>query len=84
MVVRVADRFGLHARLAAKIIKVAQQARSTVWIRKADDKVDAASLLDVLTIACPHGSYLTIEIDHLADMDIMARIADLIATDTGE
>ena len=69
---------GLHARPAAKIAKLAQTAKSKVWIIKGHEKVDASSIMDILTLACLKGTLVTLEIDDKSDMDILDTITDLI------
>jgi phosphocarrier protein HPr len=40
-----------------------------VWIMKNGDTADATSMLDILTLACPKGSEITVSIDDEADMN---------------
>jgi phosphocarrier protein HPr len=56
----VANKKGLHARVAAQIVRIATQYQADVWILKEGIKVDAKSILDVLTLASPHGSKLLV------------------------
>ena len=72
------NELGLHARVAAGIAKIAQLANSNVWIEKDGDKVDAASVIDILTLACPKGSTVTLTIDDGSDMKILNRIVEMM------
>ena len=54
--VSITNDLGLHARSAAKIAKLAQYGKSNVWIIKDGKKVDASSIIDILTLICPKGS----------------------------
>ena len=56
----VANKLGIHARVAAQIVKVASQFQSEIWIAKAGNKVSAKSILDVMTLVCPLGSKVQI------------------------
>ena len=76
--VLIQNELGLHARVAASIAKVAQLANSSVWMTKGRDKVDAASVIDLLTIACPKGSTVTLTIDSEADTKILHRIVEMM------
>ena len=72
------NELGLHARSAAKIAKLAQNAKSTVWLIRGEEKVDASSILDVLTLACSKGSKITLKVNNQSDIDILNRIVDLV------
>ena len=56
----VANRLGIHAKVAAQIVKVAKQYRSDVWITKKDHTVSGKNLLDVLTLFCPQGTMVRV------------------------
>jgi phosphocarrier protein HPr len=56
----VSNKLGIHARVAAQIVQVANQFRSDVWISRSGSKVNCKSILDLLTLACPHGSRILI------------------------
>lgn len=56
----VSNKLGIHARVAAQIVQVANQFRSEVWISRSGGKVNCKSILDLLTLACPHGSKILV------------------------
>ena len=74
----IVNELGLHARSAAKIAKLAQNAKSTIWVIKDRDKVDASSIIDVLTLACPKGSKIELSADSRVDIDIINDIIALV------
>ncbi len=74
----IVNELGLHARSAAKIAKLAQNAKSTIWMMEKSEKVDASSIIDILTLACPKGSKITLTIDSQSDVDILNDIVSLI------
>ena len=82
--VTVVNELGLHARSAAKIAELARDAKAKVWLQKNEERVDARSILDILTLACEKGSKLTIVIDDRSDMETLNRIAALVANGFGE
>lgn len=82
--VTVVNDLGLHARSASKIAEIAMQAASKVWVQRNEERVDAGSILDILTLACEKGSKLTIVIEDRADMLILNRIVDLVKNGFGE
>lgn len=75
---------GLHARAAAKVSRIAQNAAAGVWMVKDGERIDAASVLDILTIAGSKGSKIRIEIEDPSDSDILDEIVSLIKDGFGE
>jgi phosphotransferase system HPr (HPr) family protein len=55
-----------------------------VWLLKNGNTADATSMLDILSLACPKGTKITISIDDAVDMDTLERIAALIRSGFGE
>jgi len=78
------NELGLHARSAAKIAKIAENAASKVWVIKDGEKADAKSVIDILTLACGKGSEITIKIDSYTDIDILNSITDIVENGFGE
>lgn len=72
------NELGLHARSAAKIAKLAQHAKSTIWLIKDNQKVDASSIIDILTLACAKGSTVALCADSQSDIDIIHDITALV------
>ena len=81
---RIVNALGLHARSAAQLAKLAAQAKGGVWIDKNGNRADATSLLDILTLACPQGTEVTVSIDDEADMETLEQMAALIRSGFGE
>ena len=46
--------------------------------------MDAASIIDILTLVCPKGSKITLKIDDQSDLDILNDMAQLIESGFGE
>ena len=76
--VTIINELGLHARSAAKIAKLAQPATGSVWIVKGDQKADASSILDILTLACEKGTRITILVENKVDLQILENITELV------
>jgi len=76
--VTVVNELGLHARSAAKIARIAQSARSGVWVLRGAEKADAASVMDVLTLACEKGTNLTLAADDPQDVPILDALVRLV------
>ena len=78
------NELGLHARSAAGIAKLAQNANSKVWLIRGKERVDASSIIDILSLACPKGSKITLEINKESDIAILNEIIELVKKGFGE
>jgi len=75
---------GLHARSAAKIADIAGRARGGVYFIRDGETVNAKDMLDLLTIACPRGTTVTIRVDNPDDMETLEALVQLIHNGFGE
>lgn len=82
--ITVTNELGLHARPAAMIAKLAQQAKAGIYLEKEDYRVDASSIIDILTLACFRGTKLTITAEDTEDIKIFDKIIQLFKNDFGE
>jgi phosphocarrier protein len=78
------NELGLHAHAAAKIARLAEGARSEVYIVKDGQEVDATSILDVMALYCPCGTEVVVKITGPGDVKVLNRIVRLIETGFGE
>jgi len=74
----IVNELGLHARSAGKIAKLTQNAQSTIWLTKNNEKVDASSIIDILTLACAKGSKIMLTVDSKSDVHILNEITALV------
>ncbi len=82
--VTVVNELGLHARAAAKITKIAQDARSNVWLIKDSMKADAKSVIDILTLGCEKGGVISVSVEIDQDAGILEQIVKLVEDGFGE
>jgi len=82
--VTIVNELGLHARSAAKIAELANRSKGSVWIQKGDEKADASSIVDILTLACEKGTIITIHIENKSDFSILQAIMELVESGFGE
>ncbi|MDL2286252.1 HPr family phosphocarrier protein [Desulfococcaceae bacterium OttesenSCG-928-F15] len=75
---------GIHARPAAAIAKIAQTAKSGIWIEREEERVDATSMIDLLSLACRQGQEIFVCIDNAEDLAILDDIALLVENGFGE
>ena len=80
----IVNALGLHARAAARLAAVAQKAAGPVWLISGPDRADATSIIDVLALACPKGSIVTLEIDNPVDRPILKRMVQMVQDGFGE
>lgn len=73
----VRNPFGLHARPAAMIAKLAMKANAGIWLTMDNETVDASSIIDILSLACTDGARLTIEAEKACDREILTEIRAL-------
>ncbi|KPA09042.1 Phosphotransferase system, phosphocarrier HPr protein domain protein [Candidatus Magnetomorum sp. HK-1] len=81
---KISNKHGLHARAVLQIVEIAQKAKHGVWLSKENERANASSALDLLTLYCPQGSMITVEIDHTHDNEIMNEIISRIENGFGE
>ncbi|MBV9107843.1 MAG: HPr family phosphocarrier protein [Gemmatimonadetes bacterium] len=58
--VQIVNKYGLHARPAAELVKLANRFRADVWIRKEDVEVSGKSIMGVMMLAAECGSMVEI------------------------
>ena len=80
----ICNDLGLHARSAARIAEIAGNSVSNVWLVKDDQRADASSIVDILTLACEKGTKIKIIIEDPADIDILTALVDLVDSGFGE
>lgn len=80
----VANKLGIHARVAAQIVKVANQFESEIWILKSGNQVNGKSILDVMTLVCPHGSKIHISASGPDASAALSALAALFQAKFGE
>lgn len=59
--IEIINKLGLHARASAKLSHLANSFTSDIFLIYNEDRVDAKSLLGILTLAASVGNKITIE-----------------------
>ncbi len=78
------NELGMHARPAAQIAQVAGNAQSEVRLCIDGNKVDATSVLDILTLGAIKGTEVTIEVEDKRDIGILDQILEFFEDGFGE
>ena len=82
--VTITNNIGLHARPATFFIQKANSYKSLVWIEKDDRKINAKSLLGVLSLGIAQGMTVTIIADGQDENDAVEGLVKLIDTGFAE
>jgi phosphocarrier protein HPr len=72
------NKLGMHARVAAKLVKVSTKFKSRIYFEKDGQEVNGKSLLGILTLACPKGSRLIVRAEGMDAPEAMAALGQLI------
>ena len=78
------NELGLHARSAAMIVRALERYRSSVFLERDGNQVDARSLLDILTLACPKDSRVVVRADGDDAREAVDSIQKLVDDKFGE
>lgn len=82
--VTVNNAVGLHARPATFFIQRANTFKSSVWVEKDDRRVNAKSLLGVLSLGIVKGTTITIVADGVDEEDAVKTLVDIIKSNFTE
>ena len=82
----VSNRLGLHARAAAKLVRLASHFSSDIFLSRPDanQQIDSKSILGVLMLAASKGTYLVISISGQDEAEAKEAICHLFETRFGE
>ena len=82
--VLVQNKAGLHARPATFFIQKANEYKSSIWVEKDERKVNAKSLLGVLSLGIIGGTTVKIFADGADETEAVEGLVDLINTGFAE
>jgi len=76
--VTIINRLGLHARAAAKFVKLANRFKASVRIEKDGNMIDGKSILGILTLAAVQGTKIKLRISGEDEESAMKALTGLI------
>ena len=82
--VKVQNQVGLHARPATFFIQKANEFRCSIWVEKEDRRVNAKSLLGVLSLGIVKGTAITLIADGADEKEAVAALVELVNDNFGE
>jgi phosphocarrier protein HPr len=80
----VTNELGIHARSAAMIVEVSNKYRAKICLEKNGSKVNAKSILGILTLGCPKGSKIIIRAEGIDAEEAVEELGRLIENKFGE
>ena len=80
----ITNPMGLHARAAAKFVRLSSKFESEIFVRFRDMEVDGKSIMGVMMLAAASGSELLISASGSDEDAAVAELATLVETDFGE
>lgn len=78
------NQVGLHARPATFFIQKANEFKSSIWVEKDERRVNAKSLLGVLSLGIVKGTAITLIADGADEDEAIATLVELIDSDFSE
>ena len=78
------NQVGLHARPATFFIQKANEFKSTVWVEKEERRVNAKSLLGVLSLGIVGGTEIRIIVDGSDEEAALSALVELVESGFGE
>ena len=82
--VTVENQVGLHARPATFFIQKANEFKSSIWVEKEERRVNAKSLLGVLSLGIVKGTTITLIADGSDENAAVDALSELIEHQLGE
>ena len=76
--VSITNKVGLHARPATFFIQKANSYRSVIWVEKDERRVNAKSLLGILSLGISQGMNITLIADGQDENEAVEGLAELI------
>lgn len=82
--VKVQNKIGLHARPATFFIQKANEYKSAIWVEREERRVNAKSLLGVLSLGIVKGTTITLIADGPDAKEAVEALAQLVDNQLGE
>jgi phosphocarrier protein HPr len=82
----VKNRLGLHARAAAKLVRLASGFTSNIYLSRAEanQQIDSKSILGILMLAAAQGTRLVVSIEGCDEIEAGKAIQSLFEQNFGE
>lgn len=81
---RIVNKLGLHARAAAKLVKLASAFESQVQVKRQQREVNGKSIMGVMLLAASKGTEIELTVDGVDEIKAMEELSQLIQSGFGE
>lgn len=82
--VTINNQVGLHARPATFFIQKANEFKSSIWVEKDERRVNAKSLLGVLSLGIVKGTTVSLIADGADEQTAVDQLVELVSSDFAE
>ena len=82
--VTINNHVGLHARPATFLIQKANEFKSSIWVEKDERRVNAKSLLGVLSLGIIKGTSVSLIADGADEKEAVDTLVELVSSDFAE
>jgi len=79
-IVKIVNRAGIHARPAAVLVQAAKDFSSSIYFERGRDRINAKSIMGILTLAATYGTELKIISEGEDEEEAVEAIARLFET----
>jgi len=78
------NELGLHARPAAKVVRLAAQHQADLFVSYENARINAKSIMGLMMLAVEKGGTIKVEIDGEDEALLMEKIEQLVSDGFGE
>lgn len=78
------NKTGLHARPASKFVQIANEFKCDIFIEKGMTRVNAKSIMGVMTLGAGKGTSITIIADGIDEKEALESLTKIIESKFGE
>ena len=71
---------GLHARPAAKFVKLANRYNCDIWVVKDDEEINGKSIMGLMMLAAAQGTVITVTTEGEDAEDALEKITELVTS----
>ena len=80
----VVNQVGLYAKAATSFVQKANEFKSTIWVEKEERRVNAKSLLGVLSLGIVKGTEITLIANGSDEEEAVEALVSMLASDFGK
>lgn len=82
--IEIINKLGLHARASSKLTKLASQFQCEVWLTRNNRRINAKSIMGVMTLAAAKGTMIEVETNGTDENEALSALITLIEDRFGE